>query len=121
MPILAQVYTDPATTPATREAVAVMYDMLNGYAGSIGEVLGVGFFAALWVAATAIVILRDGALPRWVGVYGLLTAVALMAGLLEIINIDAGAMLTVNVTMLHFWWLAIALIILLKPQWVRVG
>lgn len=119
MPVLAQVYTDPATTPATREAVAVMYDMLNAYAGSIGEVLGVGFFAALWVAATAIVILRDGALPRWVGAYGLITAVALMVGLVEIVNIDAGAMLTFNVTMLHFWWLAIALIVLVRPQWVR--
>jgi len=121
MPVLAQVYTDPTTTPATREAVAVMYDMLNAYAGSVGEVLGVGFFAALWVATTSIAILRDGAVPRWVGGYGLITAVALMAGLLEIINIDAGAMLTINVTMLHFWWLTIALIVLLRPQWVRVG
>lgn len=121
MPLLAQVYTDPATTAATREAVTIMYEMLNGYAGSVGEVLGVGLFAALWVAATSIVILRDGSLPRWVGGYGLLTALALMAGLLEIINIDAGAMLTINVTMLHFWWLAIALIVLARPQWVRVG
>lgn len=121
MPVLAQVYTDPTTTPATREAVAVMYDMLNAYAGSVGEVLGVGFFAALWVATTSIAILRDGTVPRWVGGYGLITAVALMAGLLEIINIDAGAMLTINVTMLHFWWLTIALIVLLRPQWVRVG
>lgn len=121
MPLLAQVYTDPATTAATREAVTIMYEMLNGYAGSVGEVLGVGLFAALWVAATSIVILRDGSLPRWVGGYGFLTALALMAGLLEIINIDAGAMLTINVTMLHFWWLAIALIVLARPQWVRVG
>lgn len=119
MPLLAQVYIDPATTAATRETVTIMYDMLNAYAGSVGEVLGVGLFAALWVTATAVVILRDGSLPRWVGGYGLLTAVALMAGLLEIINIDAGAMLTVNVTMLHFWWLAIALIVLLRPQWIR--
>jgi hypothetical protein len=121
MPLLAEVYTDPATTAATREAVAIMYDMLNAYAGSIGEVLGVGLFAALWVAATSIAILRDGTVPRWVGGYGLLTAVALMAGLLEMVNIDAGALLTVNVTMLHFWWLAIALIVLFRPQWVRAG
>ncbi len=119
MPILARIYTDPATSPATREAVAAMYDMLNAYAGSIGEVLGVGFFAALWVGITAFVILRDGTLPRWIGVYGLLSAVALTAGLLEIIEIDAGALLSVNVTMLHFWWLFIAVIILFRPQWVR--
>ena len=119
MPILARIYTDPATSPATREAVAAMYDMLNAYAGSIGEVLGVGFFAALWVGITAFVILRDGTLPRWIGVYGLLSAVALTAGLLEIIEIDAGALLSVNVTMLHFWWLFIAGILLFRPQWVR--
>ncbi len=121
MPILAQVYTDPATSPATREAVAVMYDMLNGYAGSVGEVLGVGFFAALWVGITSFVVLRDGTLPRWLGGYGLLTALALTVGLLEIINVDAGAFLTLNVTMLQFWWLFIALIVLFRPQWVRTA
>lgn len=119
MPILAQVYTDPATSEATRESVAVMYDMLNAYAGSVGEVLGVGFFAALWVATTSYVILRDRTLPRWIGVYGLVTALALTVGLLEIFNIDAGALLTVNVTMLHFWWFFIVLVVLFRPQWVR--
>jgi hypothetical protein len=119
MPVLAQVYTDPATTDATRAAVTVMYDLLNAYAGSIGEVLGVGFFAALWVAATSLVIVREGTLPRWIGAYGLVTAVALMAGLLEIIPIDVGAFLAVNVPMLHFWWLFIALIVLFRPQALR--
>lgn len=119
MPILARIYTDPATAPATREAVAVMYDMLNAYAGSIGEVLGVGFFAALWVGITAFVILRDGTLPRWIGGYGLICALALTAGLLEIIDVDAGALLSVNVTMLHFWWLSIAGLLLFRPQWLR--
>lgn len=119
MPILARIYTDPATSPATREAVAAMYDMLNAYAGSIGEVLGVGFFAALWVGMTAFVILRDGTLPRWIGGYGLLCAAALTAGLLEIIDVDAGALLSVNVTMLHFWWLLIAGVLLFRPQWLR--
>lgn len=121
MPILAQVYTDPATSEATRESVAVMYDMLNAYAGSVGEVLGVGFFAALWVATTSYVILRDGTLPRWIGAYGLVTAFALTAGLLEIVNIDAGALLTVNVTMLHFWWFFITLVVLFRPLWVRTS
>ncbi|MEM7029572.1 MAG: DUF4386 domain-containing protein [Chloroflexota bacterium] len=119
MPILAQIYTDPATSEVTRDSVAAMYDMLNAYAGSIGEVLGVGLFAALWVGLTSYVIIRDGTLPRWLGVYGLVTAFALTAGLFEIINIDVGPMLTINVSMLHFWWLFIALIIAFRPQWVR--
>jgi hypothetical protein len=119
MPILARAYVHPATSEATRESVAVMYDMLNGYAGSVGEVLGVGFFAAMWVGITSFVILRDGTLPRWLGVYGLATAIALTAGLLEIIEVDSGAMLTINVTMFQFWMLIIALIIVFRPQWVR--
>ncbi|MEL7237093.1 MAG: DUF4386 family protein, partial [Chloroflexota bacterium] len=112
-------YVDPTTSEATRESVSVMYDMLNGYAGSVGEVLGVGFFAALWVGVTSFVIVRNGTLPRWLGYYGLATAVALMAGLLEIAGVDIGIFITVNVTMLHFWWLFIALIIVFRPQWVR--
>ncbi|MEM7345499.1 MAG: DUF4386 family protein [Chloroflexota bacterium] len=119
MPILARVYTDPASSEGTREAVAIMYDMLNAYAGSVGEVLGVGFFAALWVGITAYVILRDGTLPRWVGGFGLITAVALTAGLLEIVEVDAGAFLTINVTMLHFWWFFIAMIVAFRPAWIQ--
>lgn len=119
MPILAQVYVDPATSEATRESVAVMYDMLNAYAGSVGEVLGVGFFAAVWVGITSYVILQERGLPRWIGAYGFATAIALTAGLLEIVNIDAGAMLTINVSMLHFWWLIIALVLLFRPQLIQ--
>ncbi|MEM6528956.1 MAG: DUF4386 family protein [Chloroflexota bacterium] len=119
MPILARIYVDPATSEATRESISVMYDMLNGYAGSVGEVLGVGFFAALWVGVTSFVIVRDGTLPRWLGYYGLATALALLAGLLEIAGVDIGIFITINVTMLHFWWLFIALIIVFRPQWVR--
>ena len=119
MPVLAQVYIDPATSDATREAVTVMYEMLNAYAGSVGEVLGVGFFASLWVGTTSVAVLRNGALPRWLGVYGLVTALALSAGLLTIFDIDPGMMLTVSVSLLQFWWLFIALIVLFRPQWVR--
>ena len=119
MPLLAQVYIDPTTSEATRESVSVMYDMLNAYAGSIGEVLGVGFFAALWVGLTSFVIVREGGLPRWLGVFGLLTAVALMAGLGEIINLDVGPMLFINVTMLQFWWLFMALVVLFRPALVK--
>lgn len=121
MPVLARVYVDPATSEATRESVAIMYDMLNAYAGSVGEILGVGLFASLWVGITSYVIVREGTLPRWVGYYGFLTALALTAGLFEIINIDTGAMLTVNVTMLQFWMLFIGLIVLFRPQWVKTS
>lgn len=121
MPVLAHIYVDPATSAVTQEAVAAMYDMLNAYAGTVGEVLGVGLFSALWVATTSYVILRKGTLPRWLGIYGLLVSVALSVGLLEIIDVDTGPFLPVNGMMLHFWWLFIALIVMFRPQWIRAG
>jgi hypothetical protein len=105
MPVLAQIYVDPASSEETRIAVSAMYDMLNAYAGSVGEVLGVGFFAALWVGLASVAILQTRTFPRWFGVYGIIVAITLTAGLAEIWNVDMGAFLTVNVTLLQFWFL----------------
>jgi phage shock protein PspC (stress-responsive transcriptional regulator) len=119
MPILANRYVDPTTDEATRAAITVIYDMLNSFAGGLGEVIGVGFFAALWAALVAYVILRDGTMPRWLGVFGLVVAVLLTAGLGEIFGIDVGILLTLNVVLLHFWWWAMAAVLLLRPRLVH--
>lgn len=118
MPLLAQQFVDPATSDATRETISIVYDMLNAYAGSVGEVLGVGLFAALWIGITSVALLQNHALPRWVGIFGLIAAVLLTAGLLEIVGIDAGFLLTFNVVVLHFWWLTVALFMLFRPQYL---
>ena len=41
MPLLAETYVAPGTTEASRQAVEVVYDAFNEYAGGVGELLGV--------------------------------------------------------------------------------
>ncbi|MEL6524299.1 MAG: DUF4386 family protein, partial [Chloroflexota bacterium] len=73
MPALATAYTDSATSDSTRESIAIVYDMLNNYAGTVGEVLGVGFFAAFWLATLSLGMWQARTFPRWFAIYGFLT------------------------------------------------
>lgn len=116
MPALALLYTDPGATDATRAMVEVVYQALNAYAGSIGEVLGVSLFAALWLGAVAIAILRSGTLPRWLGALGLLAAVTLLGGLVELFGIDLGALITVTTSLVQLWMLAAGLVLLTRRE-----
>ncbi|MBW4657099.1 MAG: DUF4386 domain-containing protein [Drouetiella hepatica Uher 2000/2452] len=112
MPALATLYVNPATSPQTREAIAVVYRVLNDYAGSIGEVLGVSLFAALWLAIVSFSILRTRLLPRWLGFLGLVSATLLVIQLAELFGVDLGAFITVSVSVLQLWFLAAGIAIL---------
>jgi len=112
MPVLAKQYVDPTTSEATREAISVTYTMLNEYAGAVGEVLGVSLFAAMWVILLSVVILQTGALPRWVAYFGFIAGAGLASSLLEVFGVDMGAFITATVTLIHFWFWAVAAVLL---------
>jgi hypothetical protein len=112
MPALAELYTNPATSPQTREAIAVVYRVLNDYAGSVGEVLGVSLFAALWLAIVSFTILKTRILPRWVGLLGLVSATLLSFQLAELFGIDLGAFISVSVSVLQLWFLIMGIVLL---------
>lgn len=114
MPVLAAAYNDPATPAATRATIEIVYKTLNDYAGSIGEVLGVSLFAALWLICLAVAILRTGALPRWIGLFGLVAAAALLGGLVELFGVDLGALITVTTGVFQLWMLAAGLTLLIR-------
>jgi hypothetical protein len=116
MPALAVFYVEPTTSDSTREAIAVIYRALNDYAGSVGEVLGVSFFAAVWLAIVSLHILQTGVLPRWLGFLGLGSATLLSVQLAELFGIDLGAFISVSVTVLQMWFLAMGITIL---RWRR--
>ncbi|MDX1991219.1 MAG: DUF4386 domain-containing protein [bacterium] len=116
MPVLAAQYVDPATSAQTRDTIALIYQMLNDYAGSVGEVLGVSFFAALWLALVAVVILRTGALPRWLGVFGLISAAFLFTALLELFGVDLGPLLTVSTATIQLWMMAAGITLLMRSR-----
>lgn len=116
MPALAQLYVAASTSAPTREAIAVVYTVLNDYAGSIGEVLGVSLFAALWLALIAITILQTRSLPRWLGLFGLFSASLLAIQLLELGGADLGAFISVSVSVLQLWFLVTGLVMLQRAR-----
>lgn len=106
MPYLARAYTAPGVTAETQTAITLIYDVLNAFAGQIGEFLGVSLFAGLWMLLISIAILQHRQLPTWLGIFGLVAAAAQFIPLVELIGIDLGAFISVTVAVLHFWFLA---------------
>ncbi len=111
MPALAALYVNSASSE-TREAITVVYQALNDYAGSVGEVLGVSLFAALWLAIVSLVILQTKIVPHWLGFWGLVSAVLLVTQIAETFGIDLGGFITVPVTVVQFWFLALGIVLL---------
>lgn len=116
MPALAVFYVEPTTSNTAREAIAVIYRTLNDYAGSVGEVLGVSLFAAVWLAIASLHILQTGALPQWLGFFGLVSATLLSVQLAELFGVDLGAFISVSVTVLQLWFLAMGITILRRRR-----
>lgn len=112
MPALAALYANLETSPSTRDAIAVAYGVLNDYAGSVGEVLGVSLFAALWLAIVSLTILRTRILPRWIGFFGLVSATLLTFQLAELFGVDLGAFISVSVSVLQLWFLVMGIAVL---------
>jgi hypothetical protein len=114
MPALAKLYTDPTISTGTRESIAVVYRALNDYAGSVGEVLGVSLFAGLWLAIVSVRILQTRILPRWLGFLGLLSATLLAVQLARLFGVDLGAFISVSVSVLQLWFLAMGIVLVAK-------
>ena len=114
MPVLAHFYTNSAATENVKENISMLYEMLNAYAGGIGELLGVSLFASIWLVLISILLLRSSHWPNWLGYFGLIVAASLLLNLLEMIGIDMGAMITISETLQHFWMLATAIVFLRK-------
>jgi hypothetical protein len=114
MPALAILYMNPATSTQAREVIAVVYRVLNDYAGAIGEVLGVSLFTALWLVILSLTILRTNVLPHWIGFLGLFSATLLAVQLAELFGIDLGAFISVSVGFLQLWFLLTGIVILLR-------
>jgi hypothetical protein len=116
MPALATLYTDPSISTATRESIEVVYRALNDYAGSVGEVLGVSLFAALWLAIVSLKILQTGVLPRWLGFFGLVSATILALQLARLFGVELGAFISISVSFLHLWFLTMGIFLILNAS-----
>ena len=111
MPVLAAIYVDPATSAELQDSISVVYEMLNAYAGGIGELLGVNMFAAIWLSIMSFQMLRSADWPNWLAALGFIGVASLLYNLLNAVGIDTGAMITVAVSVMHFWMLGAAYVI----------
>ncbi len=100
MPILAHAYAVPGADKAT---ISVVFEMLNEWAGCIGEILGVGLLSGAWTLIVGAVIFRKpGRLTKPLGGFVFVTGVLLLAtvpegfGVETIFGISMGDLLTLN-------------------------
>ncbi|MEO1473046.1 MAG: hypothetical protein AAFS03_03760 [Pseudomonadota bacterium] len=109
MPGLATTYTDPSASSATQEAIAVVYEAFNAYAGGVGELMGVGLFAGIWTIVISVAVLRRG--WKLVGYAGFGAAALLLSTLLSVVEIESALMLTLSGILWQFWTVALAVTI----------
>ena len=86
VPYLARLAGDPATTPATRDAVEVVFQTLNRYLGvAVGEHLGY-LFTGLWTALVGVALIQSEVLHPLFGVVGLVLTPLFVLGSLEFVG-----------------------------------
>ena len=86
VPYLARLAGDPATPPATRDAVEVVFQIFNRYLGvAVGEHLGY-LFTGVWTALAGVALIQSAVLHPLFGVVGLGLAPLFVLGSLEFVG-----------------------------------
>jgi hypothetical protein len=114
MPVLARFYVASDATQPTKETISILYELLNSYAGGVGELLGVSLFAVLWLILICVIIVRNSEWPSWLGYFGFITSTFLLLNFLEVLGVDLGPMITISVALLHLWLLTTAIVFFKK-------
>ena len=114
-PELAESYV---TAPGETERIAIgaVFDSLNSYGGAIGEVLGVSIFAALAIGLLSITALRSRVLPVWLGVFGIVAAIAVLSTGIELFGADASSAAFFGTTVVQLWFLATGIWLLVRGR-----
>lgn len=115
MPVLADAFVAPG---ADQAQIGIVFDMLNAWAGGIGEVLGVGLFGGLWtiVVGSAVLATRER-FTGFVGWFAILGGTSLFLTLPAGYGIDmGGATLTITNIFWQFSLLAVAIWALRSPK-----
>ena len=86
VPTLARAYEDPESSPATREAAAVVFDSFNRYLGvAVGECLGY-LFTGTWTVLVGIAMLQSSVFEAWLAGPGILIGGLLIVGSFEFVG-----------------------------------
>jgi Domain of unknown function (DUF4386) len=86
VPALARTYTDPASTPASREATKVVFDSFHRYLGvGIGECLGY-LLTGTWSVLIGVAMLQSSVFEGWLGWPGIIIGLLLVVGSFEFVG-----------------------------------
>jgi hypothetical protein len=115
VPHLAQSYLAPGASEAQRAAAGMAFEAFHRYAGmAVGEHIGY-LSTSVWTVLIALMFVRAGLVPRWMGATGALLALGIAAGLAEPAGWDLGG--TINALSYLGWalWLiAVGVIMLVR-------
>jgi hypothetical protein len=86
VPTLARTYEDPNSSPATREATAVVFNSFHRYLGvAVGECLGY-LFTGAWTLLVASAMLQSSSFDDWLAWPGIAVGALLVVGSLEFVG-----------------------------------
>ena len=86
VPALARTYTDPASTPAIREATTVVFESFHRYLGvGIGECLGY-LLTGAWSILIGVAMLDSSPFEIWLGWPGIIIGLVLVVGSFEFVG-----------------------------------
>ena len=106
MPVLATAYAGAGNDAALRQQIEWLFTGLTTYGGGIGEVLGVSVFMAASVGTLAVGAWLRGAMPTWLSLLGLLSAVLLAGLALPVLRGPDLVPVAAAVSLLSVWMLA---------------
>jgi hypothetical protein len=115
VPTLAEMYTQPKATQATRDAVAVVFQAFHRYVGvAIGEHLGY-IFTGAWTILLCLAILQTGLVSPLFGWLGIIPALGVLVGVLEETGFKAaGAINAISYILWSLWLVAFGIALLLQ-------
>ena len=115
VPYLADLYTDPQSTPATRDSAAVTFQAIHRYAGvAIGEHLGF-IYTSIWTVLLCVAIIQTGVVSPLLGWLGILPALGVLAGVFEETGFKAaGAINAISYILWSVWLIAFGIAVLLR-------
>lgn len=114
VPSLAAQYNAPNATPATREAVSVVFHAFHEFMGvAVGEHLGY-LFTASWTILLSVMMFNSAIFSPLPGVFGIIAAVGILAGLLEPAGWKpAGAINAISYVLWSLWMMIAGVTLLL--------
>jgi len=111
---LADAYAAAPQGSVERVAIETTQTALNAYGGTIGEDLGVGMFAAIWLACVGVLILKNRGLPSWLGWLAFPAAAVSGAPSLAIVGVNSPVDVVVATTSMLLWIAAVAVVLLAR-------